>query len=162
MEINTDKVVRNYISFLNRSLENLGFLENKNEDELFVLALKNDFYQTNWEILVESLICVPGKEFLEVYGDGADCNGASSRVCFPDKLPTHRIKLNPKKTKTIKNRLNNKNINIEEYTFDSFVSYFNNGYKIASPINGVLLEHTKLNKYSVVDINDVIFEKTKI
>ncbi|GHA82971.1 hypothetical protein GCM10009069_02780 [Algimonas arctica] len=30
-------------------------------------------------------------DFLEIYGDGADINGASSRILFPDKLATKRI-----------------------------------------------------------------------
>lgn len=61
----------------------LEMLEN-NED------LVADWKQSSWETLVESSLLESGK-FLEVYADGAECNGASSRVWIPEALPTHRI-----------------------------------------------------------------------
>ncbi|MCA9680303.1 MAG: hypothetical protein KC464_35065, partial [Myxococcales bacterium] len=33
-----------------------------------------DWAQANWEMIVEGVL-PPGEDFLEVYGDGADCNG---------------------------------------------------------------------------------------
>lgn len=46
--------------------------------------LLDDWLQTNWEILVESKLCTNRTEFLEIYGDGADCNERSSRVWNPN------------------------------------------------------------------------------
>lgn len=55
-----------------------------------------DWLQANWESVVEAAIASERNIFLEVYGEGADCNGASSRVCFPSALATHQIVCIPK------------------------------------------------------------------
>ena len=70
-----------------------------------------DWLQANWEILVEA----PWRErmpggFLEPYGDGADCNGASSRVWLPDAIPTHRVICTHEKTDQFHDVLTNKTI----------------------------------------------------
>lgn len=49
-----------------------------------------DWLQANWELIVEGTVCQPS-EALEVYGEGADCNGASSRVLYPHRVPSHKI-----------------------------------------------------------------------
>ncbi|WHI49534.1 hypothetical protein P3339_13755 [Microbulbifer sp. MLAF003] len=83
MRVDINNLLNFFRLFLERNLSNLcDFME----DELI-----NDWLQSNWEILVESQICFQGKEFLEVYGEGADCNVASSRVWLPDAQPTHKI-----------------------------------------------------------------------
>lgn len=56
--------------------------------------LLDDWKQANWEILVEAVL-VNSREFLEVYGDGADCNGSSSRVWKPTALNTHAVHVVP-------------------------------------------------------------------
>ena len=54
-------------------------------------SLKADWLQANWELIVEGLL-LPGENLaLEPYGDGADCNGTSSRVLYPNRLPSHRL-----------------------------------------------------------------------
>lgn len=50
-----------------------------------------DWMQANWELIVEANICKAGTEFLDIYGDGADCNDDSSRVWFPDANVTHGV-----------------------------------------------------------------------
>lgn len=56
-----------------------------------------DWYQANWEILVEyrmqCLGLVDGE--IDVYGDGADCN-TSSRVFLPEAQPSKSIRINDK------------------------------------------------------------------
>ena len=49
-----------------------------------------DWAQANWEMIVEGVL-PPGEDFLEVYGDGADCNGDSARVCRPEARPTRAV-----------------------------------------------------------------------
>jgi hypothetical protein len=51
----------------------------------------SDWLQSMWEMLVEAAVSQNGQVFLEVYGDGADCNPRSSRVFQPDALPTGAI-----------------------------------------------------------------------
>ena len=50
-------------------------------------AAINDFIQGSWELLVEASFDV----FLPSFGEGADMNGISSRVTYPNKEPTHFI-----------------------------------------------------------------------
>lgn len=71
-----------YVDFINKSLPLLeDYFKNQQN------YLLDDWLQANWEIIVEA----PLNVFLEPYGDGADCNGASSRVWEPAKLPTHKL-----------------------------------------------------------------------
>jgi len=52
---------------------------------------ENDWLQANWEMLVENSIAPELGVALEIYGQGADLNGTSSRVWNPLVLPTHQI-----------------------------------------------------------------------
>ncbi len=56
----------------------------------------NDWYQSNWEILVENPLMNRGivKSVIDVYGDGADCNGSSSRVSLHELQPKQSIHVN--------------------------------------------------------------------
>ena len=160
MKKNIESILENFRDFLISSWNNIERLEGFNEDSDFISDLLNDFLQSNWEILVESLICEPGEEFLEVYGDGADCNGASSRICFPDKAATHRIECIGKSSLQVIDKLNGVRIKPEDCIFHSFVTYSKGKYYQGIPFNGILLEHEK--GISVVDINDIFFRKSKI
>ena len=154
--------ILNYVNFLNATFDIFQKLDTIIENSSYLIDLQNDFLQTNWEILVESIICESGKEFLEIYGEGADCYGDSSRVCFPDKKPTHRIILKPKHSEYVLDRLTGENINMQEFLFNSFVSNSDNNSNQKPPFNAVLIEHKTKDRYAVVDIDDVIFEKIKI
>ena len=62
------------------------------EQQSEVKGLVQDWAQATWEIVVEAALTKKGAPVrLVVYGDGADCNGASSRVLFAGSLPTHEI-----------------------------------------------------------------------
>ena len=111
---------------LHRNLPIPGFLKNswtglpewiiKNENEEYEI---NDWLQANWEILVEAKLNEPfckreinsARVILEFYGNGADIDGrGSSRVIYPDELPTHYILVNDK------------------YRFDSFGTKYDTGW----------------------------------
>jgi len=55
--------------------------------------LVDDWLQTNWELLVEFRLqdskITTG--LIDIYGNGADCNGAGSRVTLPRSYPTCSI-----------------------------------------------------------------------
>ncbi len=157
----TNYIILNYLKFLNATSESFQNLGTMVENSDYLRELQNDYLQANWEILVESIICEPGKEFLEIYGEGADCNRNSSRVCFPKKKATHKIKIRPKHSIEILDRITEEIIEVEEYFFNSFVSYSNKDYSIKSPFNAVLIEHEIDDNYVVVEVNDVFFEKVK-
>ncbi|MEO9511833.1 MAG: hypothetical protein ABJP86_08940 [Flavobacteriaceae bacterium] len=157
----TNNIILNYLSFLNASSESFQNLGTIVENSDYLRELQNDYLQANWEILVESVICKPGKEFLEIYGEGADCNRNSSRVCFPKKMATHKIKVKPKYSIEILDRITEESIELQEYFFNSFVFYSDRDYSIKSPFNAVLIEHENEDKYAVVDVNNIFFEKIK-
>lgn len=91
--MNVDEIVRNFQQFLEASWQSVeSTLPLTPEGEHFRL----DWLQANWEILVEAVIRLDGISFLEFYGEGAECNGASSRVWKPDAEATHRICCVPK------------------------------------------------------------------
>lgn len=91
VHIPTTEIVHDFRYFLNVAWAGLPAWIIKNEI--------NDWLQANWEILVEAKLNEPfckmeinsERIILDFYGDGADCNGGSSRVWLPDALPTHRI-----------------------------------------------------------------------
>ena len=87
------EIVRNFQQFLEASWQSVeSMLPFTDEGEHFRL----DWLQANCEILVEAVIRLDGPSFLEFYGEGAECNGASSRVWKPHAEATHRICCVPK------------------------------------------------------------------
>lgn len=115
---------------------NLAKLISRIDDELI-----DDWLQSNWEILVESQVCKPGTEFLEVYGEGADCNASSSRVWLPDALPTHRILvcLEKDSTNLLTGSVINKTSNVP-IVFDRFVSWDGEYYGYDGSLNSLLAD----------------------
>jgi len=97
-------------------------------------SLKIDWLQANWEILVEGMLG-DWKITLEVYGEGADCNGASSRVLYPERLPTHKIVCVPIKGGRVHDVLNNQDLDlsISDIVFDQFVSMGDDGWYYEKP-----------------------------
>ncbi len=154
-------VIKNFINFLNRSLPVFNDIKQFFDDEFLFDEQRNDFFQANWEILVESLICAAGEEFLEAYGDGADCNGASSRVFLPDKIPTHKIKCITKDQGTILDLITGVSIDLSNLTFHSFVNFENGNWSYTSPLNAILLENDMDKTICVVKMDNVNFEKSK-
>lgn len=78
------------------------------EESAGIDSLGADWLQANWELLVEGPLSKQiGTPFcLEVYGDGADANGASSRILAPASLATHKIVCIPRKRSPIRDYLN--------------------------------------------------------
>lgn len=54
-------------------------------------SMLDDWLQANWECLVEGSIDPALGIVLEPYGNGADCNGGSSRVWRPELLPNAAV-----------------------------------------------------------------------
>ncbi len=94
-----------------------------------------DWLQGNWEFMVERNL-FPGADFLQIYGEGADCNGASSRVLYPDKIATHHIVCHPKKDGIIlTGDLNSTGLasNSTSMVFESFVTLTKEGWFEEAP-----------------------------
>jgi len=56
-----------------------------------------DWLQANWEIIVEFRLQNFGitEGLIDIYGNGADCNGVGSRVSLPTSLPTSAVHIVP-------------------------------------------------------------------
>ena len=56
-----------------------------------------DWLQANWEIIVEFRLQNVGltEGLIDIYGNGADCNGEGSRVSLPKSQPTGAIHIAP-------------------------------------------------------------------
>lgn len=134
MEIN--KEIRAFASFLNTSWDIVVPLLSGREytsDESSI----GGWLQANWEILVEKKI-LKQNEYLEIYSDGADYNGASSRMNDIEALPTHNLTvfLNDKAVDILNNETI---ISKEELQFDRLVGFQDGFYINQPPFNYVLL-----------------------
>jgi len=118
-------------------------------------SLKDDWLQANWELIVEGLL--DDKNIvLNVYGDGADCNGESSRVLYPDRQQTHRLICKPLVGKHVYDVLNEQSLDVtqDDIVFDRFVSIGDDGwYYELPPFNKILGEFS--GEAVVVDFSGV-------
>jgi hypothetical protein len=80
-----DKLVRSYARLLRAAWDEVV----EEAKQSATGSYMQDWQQANWEMFVEAAL--PVGTFLEVYGDGADCNGASSRVYMPSARATHVV-----------------------------------------------------------------------
>ena len=87
--LSVDQALQDYRRFI---LANYSFAS-----ERLSSVLLSDWLQANWEVIVEARLHDAGliSGVLDVYGDGADCNGASSRVSLPDKAPICAVHVAP-------------------------------------------------------------------
>ncbi len=86
-----DEAIRIFSKFLNSSWDIVTPLLLEREYTSNIGSI-NDWFQANWEILVErKVLDVTG--YLDIYGEGADCYGASSRMTDIDAIPTFTIKV---------------------------------------------------------------------
>ncbi|WP_419905269.1 hypothetical protein [Kiloniella sp.] len=129
-------VLQNYIQLQSSNWETLTVLSNVDTTGSFLI----DWQQANWELLVEGFLGKIGL-VLECYGEGADCNGASSRVLFPEQLPTHKLICTPTENLPLQDHLNDQILSSPnvEITFDRFVTLGSDGwYKEAPPFDKIL------------------------
>jgi len=161
MEINN--IVNNFRNYMLSSWDSFMIFSN-NLSKIELEERINDWLQANWEILVESSI-VGIDEYLEVYGYGADCNGDSSRICFPEKLPTHRIVCRALSSKPVMDMISQEmKLLTNDMTFYGFVNWEMNYFNIAPPFDNVLLEgkmgkivtHTKNIYFDLETVNSKI------
>ena len=147
-------LIHNFIIFLRNSWKHLQTIFSYDQTS----SLKDDWLQANWELLVEGFLLEEEQVYLEVYGDGADINGSSSRVLYEDKLPTHIVHCIPKKNKTLTDCLTKKEVLFpkEGASFDRFVSMEKNNWYIENiPFNKALV--VLQNKEIVIDVDDLDF-----
>lgn len=135
--MNVDEIVRKFQQFLEASWQSVeSALPLTPEGEHFRL----DWLQTNWEILVEAVIYPGGTSFLEFYGEGAECNGASSRVWNPAAKATHRICCVPKDGSEVTDLVTGSSIEPQDLDFFGFGNWDGKWYVTQPPFNVVVLD----------------------
>ena len=141
--------------FISKNWEFISVLDIRHESD----ALKIDWLQANWEMIVEQQLQIP-PILLEVYGDGAD-NGKSSRIQSADQPATHRVICRPRAGTSVLDALNKTDVDIldNELIFDRFVNFRPDGWYYEEPP----FEHALcyLGDYSngevVLNLNDIKF-----
>lgn len=158
MEI--DKAIRTFVDFLNSSWIIVSqLLLNRdctsNDDSI------NDWLQANWELLVERKV-LKVNEYLEVYGEGADYNGASSRIVDPEALPSFKVIVKSKNSNNVLDILNTEQVRLENVTFDKIVGFKNGFYTLEPEFKYVLITDENLGLERVVAIGDIKFELERL
>lgn len=113
--------------------------------------------QANWELLVERKI-LPLNKYLEVYGDGADFNGISSRITDINIAATHYLSVFIHHGTDL---LTNEKINNSIFSFEKFVGFRAGFYTVAPPFKYVLVLDNN-NMERVFRIENTHFELHKI
>lgn len=153
--MSVDAVLRKFVDYLNGSwnfFDSLLLQRSYTSDEQSI----NDWLQVSWEILVEKNILQMG-EFLEVYGDGADYCGTSSRITDVNALPNFRIVVKPKHGEMLFDLLNNVSIKNSQFIFDRFVSFEHGWYKLTPVFNCVLGIDNISGVERVLNIDSIVF-----
>ncbi len=149
-----DQAIRIFATFLNCSIEKIKDLINNRNYTSDENSL-NDWIQVNWEILVERKV-LNLNEYIEVYGEGADFTGGSSRVSNSDALPNYKVIVNSKNGEFIFDVLNRENFCLRAGAFDKVVGFKNGFYSLEYDFDYVLLNDEQ-NVQRVFAINDVEF-----
>jgi hypothetical protein len=147
-----DERVRGFAMFLQAAWPIASKISGGAENE----SLLQDWSQANWEMIVEAAL--PPGTFLEVYGEGADCNGASSRVYRPDAVATHVVVCRPRPgAVSMPDQLNLRDVpgGDEMLVLEEFVTMAGSWYERRPPFDCVLVE--KAGCACVFKLDDVQF-----
>ncbi len=158
-KINLNIAIRSFAQFINKSWATiLPLIENRsyisNESSMY------NWLQANWEILVERKI-LEINQYLDIYAQGADFNGYSSRITDPGALPNFAIRINGSSDNEVYDFLNNEKVSLNGAVFLELVSFKEGFYRIEPQFDYVLLEDN-IGVERVVSINEIEFELTKI
>jgi hypothetical protein len=151
--MNINRAIKVFAEFLNVSWSITDPLISKRtytSDE----SSRNDWIQANWEILVERKV-LPLNEYLEVYGEGADFNGASSRITDIEANATYSIRVFIKNATDI---LSNERIQSNEYAFERLVGFKYSFYVDSPPFEYVLVQDEDIGIERVFPIKNVEFK----
>ena len=153
--MDVDEIVRNFQQFLEASWQSVeSMLPLTPEGEHFRL----DWLQANWEILVEAVIHPGGASFLEFYGEGAECNGASSRVWKPDAEATHRICCVPTDGNEVTDLVTGRSIEPQDLDFFGFGTPDRERFQFLHPPFNVVVLNDREGIDFIIRLEDVRFE----
>jgi hypothetical protein len=160
-----DEFMRAFAWFLNASWDAASATAIR-LNEVESTELMSDWAQANWEVLVET----PFREFigfgdayLDPYGEGADCNDASSRVWRPDAVPTYRVVCRSAEGTSMRDLLTGRSVDAAHgpVVFDHFATNSANGWhEQATPFDCVLCYQD--DQEILLRLDEVIFLPTRI
>ena len=148
-----DKAIRIFSDFLNKSWNIIiPLLSDRSytTDE----SSRSDWLQSNWELLVERKV-LQLNEYFEVYGDGADFNGESSRITDIASNATHSVKVLVNKGNDI---LNSSEVENAKFTFERLVGFRDGFYTNIPPFDFVLVHDEETSIERVFLLNQIKFE----
>jgi hypothetical protein len=138
MGMNLDIAIRIFANFINDTWNTVMPLI-KGRDYTSDESSISDWLQSNWEILVERKV-LKINQFLEVYGEGADFNGASSRITDINALPSFTIQVNQFSKEKVFDLLNDEYVSISNADFIELVSFEDGFYSKTPKFDSVLIE----------------------
>lgn len=105
-----------------------------------------DWLQANWEMLIEGAVSMHpdyGMQavFLQIYGEGADYHGSSSRLLEPNATLTHHVRCYPRHGESIQDKLTDqaRESPQEGFFFGEFVSWDGSWFYRQPPFDHVLV-----------------------
>jgi hypothetical protein len=123
----------------------------------------HDWAQSNWELLVERLVCEP-QESLVVYGAGSDYEADKhSRVFFHASKPTHEIACVAKDQSI--DWITGEVVDLSNFEFDGFVSINGEWFGIQAPFDNVLFSEKNVTgnyQQVVIPLEQVKWQINKI
>lgn len=158
-EVNLDMAVRYFAKFVNDSWASvMPLLEDRsyttNESSIA------DWLQANWEILVERKV-LELNQYLDIYAEGADFNGSSSRITDTNAWSNYAVKVKGRFGNEIPDLLNDEQVLITDSDFLELVSFKDGFYHKKPKFEFVLLEDN-IGIERVVPIEEVKFELQEI
>lgn len=150
-----DIAIRGFSDFLNLCWRRvLPLLEDRtyttNEGSI------NDWLQANWELLVERKV-LPLNEYLEIYGEGSDYYGESSRITDVQSMPCYSIRVISCCSDLV-DLLNKAEIGNVNLIFDRLVGFENGFYIDNPPFNYVLVQDESSGNEMVLPLEKIRFE----
>lgn len=124
-----------------------------------------NWMQANWEMIVEASIPPQHGVYLEHYGIGADCNGNSCRVWYPEAVSNFQAICVPKsKTKVIEVISGQELFEKDEYVFDEFCTIKDNWFEQSPPFDHVKIQTkgTSLPEPCIISLDTISFEARQI
>ncbi|WP_199141765.1 hypothetical protein [Pedobacter sp. ASV12] len=150
-----DKAIKTFATFMDNSWAEVSELL-VDRDYTSNESAMNDWLQSNWELLIKRKV-LKINNYLEVYGDGADFNGSSSRITDPNSLANFRIKAIPKTGNSIFDVLNEEEVMSPDLVLDRLVGFRDGFYVLEPEFNHVLLNDENMDIERVARLNDVVF-----
>ncbi|HVI46753.1 MAG TPA: hypothetical protein VM802_17880 [Chitinophaga sp.] len=158
--MNIDKAIREFADFLNRSWSvayPLLIDRDYTSDEDSI----NDWLQCNWEILVERKV-LKLNEYLEVFGEGADFNGASSRITDPNALPNFKVIIRSNSKPGVYDVLNDEVVILKGVSFEKLVGFKDGFYTLEPEFKYVLIIDNDSELERVIPLDGIEFDLERL